>query len=215
MTGRATPSGVSKEATLIVKLFLAHKMASLAGAAVVASATTAAAATGAIPIVDLSPPEGIVVVVDESGSEGTVSEDTISENTIPDETVPEGAASDDTVPDGELLLDQPGVPILSDGNAYGEVGCEGTHGAYVSSVAHDDDIVGPRGHIVSEAARSSCGKPEDESEESDADEEDESVEDDESVDEDEDEDATDSDDATRGSKPIRGTGNGRGNGHGR
>ncbi len=170
---------------MIGKLLLANKLASLAGTAAVVTATSAAAVTGNLPVVQAEPVEDVSALVETDttdttdGSDTTVTTDgsDTTETTDGSDTTEttDGSDTTDTSDGDELELDENGIPILSDGSAYGEVGCDGTHGDYVSSVAQDDDIEGPRGRIVSEAARSSCGKDDDADDSDDVDDSDDEI----------------------------------------
>ncbi len=155
---------------MIVKLLLANKLASLAGTAAVVTATSAAAVTGNLPVVQAEPVEDVSALVETDTTDGSDTTVTVTVDGSDTTETTDGSDTTDTSDGDALELDENGIPVLSDGSAYGEVGCDGTHGDYVSSVAQDDDIEGPRGRIVSEAARSSCGK-DDDSDDSDSDDE--------------------------------------------
>lgn len=206
---------------MIGKLLLANKLASLAGTAAVVTATSAAAVTGNLPVVQAEPVEDVSALVETDttdGSDTTVTTDgsDTTETTDGSDTTEttDGSDTTDTSDGDELLLDGNGIPILSDGSAYGEVGCDGTHGDYVSSVAQDDDIEGPRGRIVSEAARSSCGKDDDADDSDDVDDSDDESDDSDDSDDEPEVEATETPgNGRQGGGSNRG-GNGNGGGRG-
>lgn len=121
---------------MIVQSLISHKVAA-AALAVALGGTSAAAATGNLPIVQDDPVE---LTDDTTDIEIEIEAD---ENESANE------------PKEEVL-----PPVNADGVEYGDVACADAknHGQYVSGVAKDDTIEGNRGEIVSQAAKTNCGK---------------------------------------------------------
>ena len=211
---------------MILQTILGHKRA-VVGAALLLGTTTAAAVTGNVPFVADEDP----IVVDEAqpdeaneeptGSTPTTTEATSTTSTT--EAPADTTGEDSTDVDGELAGGDGGEilpPADEDGVPYGLVDCDEatTHGEYVSGVARDPRIEGSRGEIVSQAARTSCGKDRaattpDEGEEPESD--DAEDEDDEGADADErDRDANEAEGQERGKGNGNANGNGNGQGHG-
>ncbi|NNF53838.1 MAG: hypothetical protein HKN03_05275 [Acidimicrobiales bacterium] len=120
---------------MIVQSLVSHKVAA-AALAIALGGTSAAAATGNLPIVQEDPVE--------------LTEDTTSDSEIEaDENESENEPKEEVLP-----------PVNAEGVEYGDVLCADAknHGQYVSGVAKDDTIEGNRGEIVSQAAKTNCGK---------------------------------------------------------
>lgn len=124
---------------MIVQSILGHKVAA-AALALALGGTSAAAATGNLSI----SMDETVELTDESLAE---LDDEVAEL---DES--ESKTGDD---EAEIL-----PPVNDEGVPYGDVACDDAknHGEYVSGVAKDDTIEGNRGSIVSQAAKTDCGK---------------------------------------------------------
>ena len=122
---------------MIVQSLLGHKVAA-AALALTLGGTSAAAATGNLPIVQDDPVE--------------LTEDTKTDIEIELEVE---EIDSENEPKEEVL-----PPLNAIGEEYGDVDCDTAvnHGEYVSSVAKDDTITGNRGEIVSQAAKTNCGK---------------------------------------------------------
>lgn len=136
---------------MLIRLAFAHKLATVAGAGLLGTATAAAAISADLPLID---PEPDPVEIVEEGVEEPLVLDTVSDGADPSSDAGEidvEAATDD-VAGFEPPVDADGVP-------YGD-GCDaGNHGDYVSSVARDERLRGAgKGSIVSQAARTECGK---------------------------------------------------------
>ncbi len=136
---------------MIVQSILGHKVAA-AALALALGGTSAVAATGNLPTALDDPVE----LTDDSAEE---MDDKTKE---PDEI--ESATDDDIeveiAGNGEDDKDEVLPPADNDGVEYGDVACDDAknHGEYVSGVAQDDTIEGNRGAIVSQAAKTDCGK---------------------------------------------------------
>ncbi len=122
---------------MIVQSLLGHKVAA-AALALTLGGTSTAAATGNLPIVQDDPVE----LTEDSTTEVEIEVET-------DEAVSEDEPKEEVLP-----------PVNADGVEYGDVACADAvnHGEYVSGVAKDDTIEGNRGEIVSQAAKTNCGK---------------------------------------------------------
>ena len=122
---------------MIFQSIVGHKMAA-AALALTLGGTSAAAATGNLPIVQDDPVE----LTEDSTTEVEIEVEA-------DEAVSEDEPKDEVLP-----------PVNADGVEYGDVACADAvnHGEYVSGVAKDDTIEGNRGEIVSQAAKTNCGK---------------------------------------------------------
>jgi hypothetical protein len=224
---------------VIIQTILGHKVAAIGAVLVLGTTTAAAAATGNVPFVQEDEPavevqatddeEEAEEAEDEVGTDSdaeapAVEEETEAEDDSTDDAPiaeDEGSSDDDNGQKEEVL-----PPVDDEGNPYGLVLCEEAvnHGEYVSGVAHDNTIKGNRGQIVSQAARTSCGKDdgpgepeaaeEEETKEADADDDAKSEEDREA----EGHDDADDDHKDRPDRAERGhgnSGNGNGNGNGR
>lgn len=122
---------------MIVQALVGHKLAA-ATLALALGGTSAIAATGNLPIVQDDPVER--------------TEDTTTDVEI---EVEADEADSEKEPKEEVL-----PPVNADGVEYGDVACADArnHGEYVSGVAKDDSIEGNRGEVVSQAAKTNCGK---------------------------------------------------------
>ncbi len=122
---------------MIVQSLLGHKVAA-AALALTLGGTSAAAATGNLPIVQDDPVE----LTEDSTTDVEIEVEA-------DEAVSEDEPKEKVLP-----------PVNADGVEYGDVACSDAvnHGEYVSGVAKDDTIEGNRGEIVSQAAKTNCGK---------------------------------------------------------
>lgn len=224
---------------MIIQTILGHKVAAV-GAALVLGTTTAAAATGNVPLIqDEDPAVEVEAIVEEEIEEGDSDSD-VEDDTGSDEAPAEDATDDDADTAGEeppaeeegSEEDEEGSeaddgdadakeevlpPENENGEPYNPELCRNAenHGEYVSGVAGDDSIEGNRGEIVSQEARGTCGKGAEQTEAPETDvEADDDAEDeaDDKVDDADD----DADDGERAERAERGNGNGNnGNGNGR
>jgi hypothetical protein len=157
------PTSMHRE-HLLLNLILGHKVAAAVVAITIGG--TGAAAAGAVPFLEH---EGVPVeeVDPDETTETIVADDEPSADvTVQDEAAGAEEAEGDTE---DAVEDAPEVeseearfepPVDEDGDPYGDVDCDEArnHGEYVSSVAHDDSIPGPRGRVISQAARTDCGR---------------------------------------------------------
>ncbi len=169
---------------MIIKTLVAHKVGIALGASVLGYSTVAAAATGVIPVgVDADSTEIAAAVEEEVAVDDTILDELIVEENPgePDDSDANETDADETdagETDESEESDESEVlpPVQDDGTPYGDVACDDAvnHGEYVSSVAKDDDIKDNKGSIVSQAAKTSCGKSDDDRPDDDVDLDDES-----------------------------------------
>ena len=181
---------------MIIKTIIGHKVAAIAGALVLGT-TTVAAASGNVPFVQDEPEVETAEVIEEAPEETGAA-------VTPDVVIAQ-VEEIEAVEEIETEIDESEVqpPMNEDGEAYGDVECDDAenHGEYVSGVAHDDSIEGNKGEIVSQAAKTSCGKDtddDDEADDSDSDDETRNSDDDDDHDDDDDDDDKKSDDDEHG-----------------
>ena len=199
---------------MLPQLAIANKLAALAGASLIGTATAAAAISGGF---STDVPEAETVEVIEEIEIVQEFELEIKDETDDDSKVGEldEEESDEVLP-----------PFNEDANRfYGDVLCEDAenHGEYVSGVAKDELPDGVRrGEIVSQAAKTECGKKdksdddsdEDDSEQKkdkdDSDDSDDSDDTDDTDDDDSDDDDSDDDDSDDDDSDSKNKGNGNG-----
>jgi hypothetical protein len=159
---------------VILQTILGHKVASVAAALLLGTTTAAAAATGNIPFATDEEPAVEVETPEVQEAQEDAPPDEPTEDVTGEGPEEDGPPSDEAAPVDEESVgeDRPVAeddmpeqdevlpPIGDDGEPYGDVDCDdaGNHGEYVSGVAKDESIDGNRGQIVSQAARTSCGK---------------------------------------------------------
>ena len=196
---------------MIIKSIVGHKVAAVAGALVLGT-SAAAAASGGVPFVQDEPDVEVAEVVEEVEE---VEEKTETTTTT---TTTTAAVEEANEPEGELAANEDDE--LYDPELCAEADDAERHGLYVSGVAHavSDSDDGNKGQIVSDAAKTQCGKPDHETDdiESDDDEARHSDDDDDdahdSDDDDHDDDDHDDDDHDD-DKPGNGHGRDRGKGN--